>query len=131
MQPRTLDSSTPVASATLLFSALPQIDSLPDWEPARCVIGDVSYQTEKTLEGEDSSVTTRYTVTMYEQTNDEFQRVFVQRAIRKTYGSYAKDVALSYRHELASATVCFNPSTVTEAELTEKLALALVEVQNG
>jgi hypothetical protein len=131
MQPRTLDSSTPIASANLLFSVLPEVEGFPAWEPAICTIGDVSYQTElKKLDG-DAEKTVRYTITMREALNESLQQVTVTQAIRISYAPGSSDVQLSYKHNLASAQVCFNPSTMTESELTVRVFVALNKVVHG
>ena len=131
MQPRTLDSSTNVVSATLLFSALPVLEGFPDWEPAVCAIGDVSYQTEMKFDEGLSEKTVRYIVTMHEPTNEQMQLVAMQQVIRIQYRVTADDVSLAYKHHLTSSHAWFNPTTITAEQMHMKLFVACKQVTHG
>lgn len=114
MLPRNLDSSTPVASAELLFSLLPQLDHYTEWEPCLSAIGDVAYACELVLKSSyGEEVTYKYTVSLEEPINPTLQRIRVTKSMRVSpYVSGEREVQFSYKHNLTSAFTVFNPENI-------------------
>lgn len=123
MLPRNLDSSTPVASANLLFSVLPQLDRYTEWEPSLSAIGDVAYACELVFQDENfHDVTYRYTVSLEEPINPSLQTVRVTKAMRiHPVMKAGEKVQFSYKHNLTSACAVFNPQTMSPELLAARV----------
>lgn len=132
MLPRNLDSSTPVASAKLLFSMLPQLERYTEWEPCLSAIGDVAYACELVVKSSYlEEVTYKYTVSLEEPINPTLQRIRVTKSLRVSpYVTGDREVQFSYKHNLTSAFTMFNPENIHPELLAGRILDCMKVVDN-